>query len=234
MGISPVFLFTLIDNIAAPKQEMGKHAVAVTGYSIETQSKPIPDEDGFCLKSERIKKLYVHDDQIGPFARMEFEENEISWEGSDGKRKNGVCLSTSWGSDMRPQQSGSAKANPEVLLVPLYHKIRIEFKTIHDITRNFDALIELLRNRKVLELETSLEWDIFISTVNKLKKEIFNSAILTNKEYRTELLLGAFPRFLWRAIGRKDDKPVIEFIFDATDIEQGSVFCSKTQRKSEQ
>ena len=32
------------------------------------------------------------------------------------------------------------------------------------------------------------------------------------------------PRFIWRAIATKDSNPVVELLFDATDIEQGSFF----------
>ncbi len=32
------------------------------------------------------------------------------------------------------------------------------------------------------------------------------------------------PRFLWRATGYCDDDPVLDLLFDATDIEQGTFF----------
>lgn len=43
--------------------------------------------------------------------------------------------------------------------------------------------------------------------------------------YRRTLLEESMPRFIWRAIARVGSSPVLELVFDATDIEQGSMMC---------
>lgn len=60
----------------APASLLGLHSVAVTGYNL-TETKNLNClGDGlapFRLKSSKMGQIYVHDDQLGPFAKMVFE-----------------------------------------------------------------------------------------------------------------------------------------------------------------
>jgi hypothetical protein len=44
-------------------------------------------------------------------------------------------------------------------------------------------------------------------------------------EYRARVLTYPMPRFLWRATTLVNGSPVLDLLFDATDIEQGSFFA---------
>ena len=157
-----------------------------------------------------MDKIYVHDDQVGPFARMEIchEPNgkiqrflSSSWKGSDGK-------------------IGSVVAVPTILLIPVYHKIRIPFEVVHDTVLAFtNNVIETLRGVNVLVFAENLEWDIYLTTVNDLKIDLFRSNRPAGDE-RYASLLKNLPRFLWRATGSCENEAVIDLLFDATDIEQ--------------
>ncbi|VAW67878.1 hypothetical protein MNBD_GAMMA09-185, partial [hydrothermal vent metagenome] len=68
----------------------------------------------------RINKIYAHDDQAGPFARMEFDEKKSELNG-----KEYVALKTSW-------FDGNGRALTDLLIAPLYNKIRIPFEVVHD------------------------------------------------------------------------------------------------------
>jgi hypothetical protein len=158
----------------------------------------------------------VHDDQVGPFARMIFDGVVLST--SKGSKNS---ISSSWkGKD---GQIGSIRAIPEILLAPLYHKIRIPFDVVHDLIIPFDGIIEQGRNNGVITLAERLEWDIYLTTVNDLKTDIFETRQLNDPEYCREVLLESMPRFVWRAIACNGDTPLLELLFDATDIEQGSL-----------
>lgn len=197
----------------------GKHAVAVTGYSLGL-SKPTPHgRTGLLLMASRIDKLYAHDDQVGPFARMVFTEMTVRYPGGTDLKKD--FLTTSW----RDPISGAASlvAQPENLLVPLYHKIRIPFDTINKVVLDFDEFLEKMRFQGMAPLAERLEWDTYLTTISDFKAEVRLSSDLTEQE-RLAIQLQPLPKFLWCAIGLCDGQRVIGLIFDATDIEQGLFF----------
>lgn len=197
----------------------GFHAVAATGFSLRHDSPTPVENTSFFLKASRVDKLYVHDDQVGPFARMNFDEVKIIKPGD--KELPLSSLSTSW-----PDSNGKiggARALPTILLIPLYHKIRIPYDVIHDAVMSFNGCIESLRVEIYADLDEHIEWDIYLTTGNSLKAEIQKSKFVTGK-YCRHLLLEGMPRFLWRATAFHMNTPLIDLIFDATDIEQGSLF----------
>ena len=205
----PVLLGVSLNDWSSGKPELlGHHAVALTGFSLPATAKPVPlPPYGMLLTATRLDKLYAHDDGIGPFARMEFEKYGLStsWLGKDGK-------------------IGSVKASGKGLLIPVYHKVRIRFETIFDVVQDFDVFIEVCRkDTGCLSGNTRLEWDIYLTTVNEVKESIRNCGQLDPK-YRLSILHEHMPRFIWRATALLDGDPVIDLLFDATDIEQGDFF----------
>jgi hypothetical protein len=211
-----------ISNVSNPHDRgdcMGRHAVAVTGFSLGLD-KPVPfKETGFCLRASRIDKIYVHDDQVGPFARMVSDNLTVSYD-KNGEKNDSLSFSTSWrGKDGR---IGSVRGVPIFILLPLYHKIRITFIQVLDIIIHFDGFLEALKKANFFKLiDERIEWDIYLTTNNKLKTEIFNGILPLSSELRREVLLDNKPRFLWRATAFCKEKHKLDILFDATDIEQG-------------
>jgi hypothetical protein len=217
-GIPSYLNFELIDINAEPHVVMGRHGVAVTGYSLP------PDVDGgdaeFHLRAEHINKLYVHDDGVGPFARIEYEEEPIEWEDEEFAVE-GCCWKTSWRSQSAPETLYTAKAAPLNLIIPVYHKIRVPFDAVVDGVEAFDQQLREMREDGVLTTAGQQpKWDIFLSTVTDFKSDVSGSDL--RGTYRRALLEETMPRFLWRAIARVGTSRVLEIVFDATDIEQGS------------
>lgn len=202
---------------------MGKHAVAITGYSLGlSKAKPFSNT-GFLLRASRIDKIYVHDDQVGPFARMKFDGKKVVFD-QEKETKEASSISTSWRGDNGNGPIGSARAVAECVLVPIYHKIRITFETVHDSVLFFDLFFEQLRKKGFLpSLAQRIEWEIYFTTINELKKDLLNSKILKGL-YRKNALTESMPRFIWRATAYTKDSPVLDLLFDATDIEQGNFF----------
>lgn len=220
-GRIPMILgIDLYDTASTPNEWMGKHAVAVTGYSVGSEQSEA--YSGFHLRALRLDKIYVHDDQVGPFARMVLDGAKIITR-SNGHDIEISSLTTSWrGSN---DTVGSARAAPEILLVPLYHKIRIPFEVVHDTVFYFDQFLKALADHFDLPYCQRLEWDIYLTTVNDLKKEVFTCSMLEGEALK-RILVGSMPRYLWRATASDGGSgaPRLDLIFDATDIEQGSYF----------
>jgi hypothetical protein len=219
-GIPMMFGFYLVDVSGSNSQVIGKHAVAITGYSFGRSQSTFFGKTGFLLKATKIDKIYVHDDQVGPFSRMVFDEQLITWQ--DGKQE--LSILTSWqGND---GSIGGKRAISDILLIPLYHKIRIPFGVVHDIVLEFDSLLKSVISEVIPDLMSNFqqaEWDIYLISVNDLKNEVFDSVNL-NTEIRRNILMRSFPRFLWRASLIFDGGIKLDLLFDATDIEQGAFF----------
>lgn len=185
-------------------KSIGKHAVNITGYSNTDASMSKSGNDELYLSSSRIEKIYVHDDQIGPFARMKFNRDDD-------------CLSTTWSNNKGIE---NVKGVPEIVIVPLYHKIRIPFEVILDLTYRLDSIIKKIDTRFHLGLN-NIEWDIHLISNNDYKSEIINSAL--KEDLKIQSLLSRFPKYIWKVSAILGDER-LDLIFDTTDIEQGKIF----------
>lgn len=222
-GHIPMLLgIELWDTSVQPHELKGFHAVALTGYSLGREQPTSIGETGFLLRASRIDKLYVHDDQVGPFARMAIDGGTIHVDyDTNGEPITSGSLSTSWKG--KNQVIGSVRARPTILLVPVYHKIRIPFSRAHDAVLQFNAFFESLRHAAPEAYNGQLEWDIYLCTNNDLKSELHSNGYAKGNHLK-EVLVAGLPRFLWRATALQSESPVMDLVFDATDIEQGSFF----------
>ncbi len=206
-----------------PYIHIGDHAVAVTGFSL---GKPTPspiEPSGFLLEASRIDRLYVHDDQIGPFARMCIDGQTVMIQNPNGLAISLSSLSTSW----EVQSQGTTclvRAVPMVALLPLYHKVRIPFHVVHEEILHFDSIIKAAGCPC-----QPLCWDIRLTRLNALRWEAFRDDGLTAPARRA-LLTKSMPRFVWRATGRLDGITLLDILFDATDIEQASLVVHVIER----
>ncbi|WP_060201266.1 hypothetical protein [Burkholderia ubonensis] len=213
--IPSLLAFQLHDNYGTPNAiHMGGHAVALTGFSLSSVA-PIPyGPTGFLLRASRIDRLYGHDDQVGPFARMVWDVVSVPAGPANATgvvpMKQADVLRTSW--------EGVIHADPNFVLLPLYHKIRIPFSLIHDAALELDAVLEPLR-RQFFAATPRAEWDIFLTTCNDYKASVradypqFGFNLLPS-------LTASLPRFLWRVIARTGNDVQLDILFDATGIGQ--------------
>ncbi len=219
-GHIPMILgVTLIDTSHNPATVMGMHAVALTGFSLGDGAIQPYGPTGFRLRASRIDRFYVHDDQVGPFARMVFDGSKYSYKTQSGPVLGPtVSISTSWQGENGA--IGSGRAISEKLLIPLYHKIRVPFSVIHDGVLHYDSFVSKLLQARPGPLAENLEWDIYLTTVVEVKKLIREHEALPPQRKAT-LLTQPFPRFIWCATALAEGKRVFDLLFDATDIEQG-------------
>nr|WP_303422781.1 hypothetical protein [uncultured Duncaniella sp.] len=237
VGVTPVLGMSLhyadesgfLENGISKAVPIGNHAVAVTGYHIST-TLPIPSfktddiptilnktyQRDIYLKSSAIDKIYVHDDEIGPFAKMEFL-NEY-WQ----------HIKTRW--YMYRNTVEEINATVKDILLPKPHKIRISFNTVFSIIREFNSLYM----KSWYDRGCRIVWDIYLTTVNDFKKEIsLRDKVYFNSEmHKIDILTLNLPRYLWRVdgymINGSDNNNLnsvnFTLLFDATDIENSDIF----------
>lgn len=209
----PIILgFLILDD---DQKAIGKHAVAVTGYSLADEASPATLEGTeFNLKATAIDRIYVHDDQAGPFSRMINDGHHVRVK--DGQELIDLwSLSTGFGG---PKYE-NARAIPELLLIPLNPKIRIPFSYIHDLSIFIDALLRQMFDGKEIVL------DIYASTINDIKTDVFNNSAVDDIQ-RSNLLLKSMPKHIWKAQVSISGQVAFDLLFDATDIEQGDFFVA--------
>ncbi|MEW6237137.1 MAG: hypothetical protein AB1656_17280 [Candidatus Omnitrophota bacterium] len=196
----------------------GKHAITITGYSLGGTNPDPKETEQLKLKALRIDKIYVHDDQVGPFARMKFDGFKVEYSDGNGSLVAIDSLSTSWPGQNR--QMGSIRAVPDMLLIPVYPKIRIPVEAIYVALIDFDFYIEELRQKQKIPYNQRIEWDIYLTTVNDLKEDIHKNDLFRGKA-KWDFLTTDLPHFLWRATAMSGEMYVFDLLFDATDIIQG-------------
>ena len=231
-GIPAILVLNLFKIIGG--ESIGLHAVTVTGYSLPDEISKSFKENGLNLVAEKMTKLYVHDDQVGPYARMEFIDESPS--------DMGWHLSTSF----RASGDADVYAEPTSIIFPLHNKIRLPLTTPTGEIENFDYALTLIENAFKEEyikkyqknsedaenddhvllyicsvLFKKREWDIRLITGNDLKQNIFAQDSQKIGLGRA-LLTYSLPRFLWHASAKTPNgDPLIDILFDATDIESG-------------
>lgn len=228
-GVPALLVVSLVDTkdklkAARPRGQFeGRHAVALSGYHLSNQPALPIGNTSISLRATRIDKFYAHDDQIGPFARMVLPATGQTYEWDDeyGDPKKTYYLETSWWGES--EELGSMYAVPETLIVPLYPKMRVTFKEALAGMKEFDSAILSIASLGHIKLPSPFEWDLFLTTGSEFKAEMLAGASLTGG-YARELLTQSMPKFLWRAIAYHGVTPVIELLFDATAIIQGSFF----------
>ena len=194
----PLILGALLKNNATGV-DLGRQAVTITGYRLDKDKIEFRGHR-FYLKSSRISKIYAHDDQVGPFARMEFHDTDSA-------------LTISW-KDQLTGKLGNIDAVPRLLIIPLYNKLRIPFDVILGLIFKLDSILNIIDDSLRIGI-SNIEWDIYLIQSNELKCEVFSSDLDDAQKLR--LLHTNMPKFIWKAIAHLNDES-IEFLFVTTDI----------------
>ena len=177
------------------------HAVAICGHEEheDPDYQTLSDDDGETIFfAKKIKKLYVHDDDFGPFARMEFRD--------DG-------LSSAWGTNLETGvYDKTMPCRPESLIISLYPEIRVRYSTVHSVVLILDFTFGLSSDPA-----PALEWDIRIQQHAKWKQEFKTTAKDTlSDNYKLKVLTTQLPKYVWVATCRKEGQVVYEVLFDTT------------------
>jgi hypothetical protein len=101
----------------------GLHAITLTGYSLQKHkvrdTEVAPGEQSIPLTGLRIDELYGHDDQIGPFSRL-YVKSSMAID----QAVYPVVFDGSW---VEPGTNKQLTLYPQVVIIPVYHKIRVTF-----------------------------------------------------------------------------------------------------------
>lgn len=175
----------------------GYHAIAVSGHKFCSPLSELNSESLWL--ANRIEKMYVHDDQFGPFAWSKM-------------LADGISIESPW-TNAHERNWLSYVVN---MIIPVYPKIRISYENIEVIVIALNGiLIRAFEN----QLDVPLHWDIKLFYSEGFKKTIHQSSL--DAEEKIELLGKSMPKYLWVATCYFKDAKFMEFTFDATDVSSG-------------
>ncbi|MBL7944862.1 MAG: hypothetical protein JNN32_02285 [Flavobacteriales bacterium] len=179
------------------------HLVTLNGYRFVDDEKEIMSlnhvKDDHPMIADYLCRLYCHDDQIGPFARIGFPQyfpNAISF------------------------MQESKIAYPRVLIVPLQTSIRVNYNDISDVVRWTHL------QYKVPGQPTPYIWDIRLLRSNDYKRTACrNRGILPS--IREKIVTASLPKYVWVAsqyAATDLQHPLMDMVFDSTGT-RGAFCC---------
>src|SRR5262249_43965997 len=133
-------------------------------------------------------------------------------------RRAPMPLGTSWrdGNKIR----GNIFFDPQILLVPLYHKIRVPVTSVISTLVALDQWIETGRTASLINLKDRVVWELALCDNATLKEQVFKDASIVGN-FRSTTLRDDMPRYIWRAAATSNGARLFELLYDATDLLQG-------------
>jgi len=161
------------------------HAAVNTGYKTD--------------QLKNIVELFIHDDQIGPYNKVLplMPANNLRFWDNEWKR-----------------ELGFDEVRVDYIIVPIYHKMRLEFnKIFSEYVETIRSIHDQFREDPNLD-DTLLDLELYLYTIQNYKNELFSKNI-HNKE---KILTKTLPRFLWIMRFYYNQNVFLDQIFDGTAI----------------
>ncbi|WP_159076452.1 hypothetical protein [Flagellimonas amoyensis] len=176
-------------------ENYGAHAIAVSGFKFIKPQITAP-KDEITWHSDNIEKIYAHDDQWGPFARLTFlndGELENHWTKNDPKKRPTLV---------------------QYIIVPVFPKVRISYEDIEAIVLGLDLILRLFFTNKIV---ADLVWDIKILYSQDHKNGMRQYPL--SEPAKINRLTLSLPKYVWVANCSVAGQKMMEFVFDATGVQ---------------
>ncbi len=201
-----------------PSENEELHAIAINGFKkCEVNRTNIHEIKTFHY--EAIETLYAHDDQWGPFCKIEFKSKkkfgiETVWSEKRIKNDNGETT----------EIVSNPKKNSRVLslVIPIYKKVRVDFR---DIEKAIIDIRQIYRSAFKF-LNSNVTFDYFAINSNLFKENIRKTELVSNSE-KVKFLRKSLPKYIWVIRIFKDENIFSDLILDATDVSSGMLGICK-------
>lgn len=196
----------------------GKHAVTAVGFQTGDTSDPVL-EGTLPFSSAFMRKLYLHDDRLGPYARAfvrPTRRRPLS-DDSDADEFLPECIllevETKREGDDRdePNKDGLETWLVESALAPVYPKLRLPVRSLIQLGERLGRDVEHIVGNRAKDLRVDLYYERCGEYVQSLNGMVASKASAFFRQL-------VFPR--WCAIVRwsLEGQAVADFVFDTTDI----------------
>lgn len=195
------------------ENDFGYHAIAVSGFNQGPVS-PVARTPEISWVSDNINRIYAHDDQHGPFVRIDLQ--------------NEGDLKTPW-TDLHAQ---NWPTTVNQIVIPLFPKVRIAYEDIEAVVHGLDRILSLFFDSRNLY---DLVWDIKIDFSENFKSGLKIAAL--DDGLIIQKLTSSYPKYIWIATCYIGTHKILEFLFDATGLNNGMIaidlifYMPDTERK---
>ena len=181
------------------------HAVTAVGFRAEGTANPLLQHT-VQLRSARMTKMYIHDDRIGPYARC----FPIPTAASD-EWKESLVLKVE--ADLSKPTSEVETWVVVAALVPVYPKLRLSVRNLLTLA---EAMAEIMESSVGRDRTQRLSVELFYRRAGDYLRGLGGGVDPT----RAAVGLGemALPRWCGVVRWYFDETPIVEFVYDSTDI----------------
>jgi hypothetical protein len=109
---------------------------------------------------------------------------------------------------------------PQTLLLPLYHKIRVPIDSVISAVASLNDWVELARARAFVKLAEPVVWDVELTSNADFKASVYRDDRIP-EDFRLRALTDDLPRYMWRVRAGSEEQRLFDLLFDATDLLQG-------------
>jgi len=182
-------------------RDVDRHAVAVVGYKLKRRlTKPVQGKQSRpCFVSNRLSELYVHDDNNGPYTKIEIVDDIVRVHGKD--------LESAYISQ---------------ILTPVYHKIRTQIEDVIELVAEINTIYEI--GNGGTENYLNIEWDLYLSDIQKARRLAVKSPCFA--EDKARLIFKSAPKYLWVVSAKLGKNNLFDILLDATDLKQGGAIAA--------
>ena len=197
LGISVVVLGHVLNGDGSPQS---RHAVAVSGFCLDESM----GSTNVGLKAMNITKLYLHDDQIGPYARA---------------LVGASVPNADWTVEWTDGRGNVNRYGFQVmcLVVPIYHKIRVDYEQVWKCVFRLQSAIDAVGS---CVAGLRLHWDILLRSCSDFK-DVLREYDFLPKTAKIQYLEMCLPHYIWTVRLEVNGLLGGVFCIDATDGSQG-------------
>jgi len=218
MGIPVILLVWL--------RGQGGHAITLTGFRLAETPNTCEPPGRVAYRGRRIQRLFVHDDNIGPFAYADIvpKPDEIVNANEDSAERSfyrgaPFALQLAYRDDADQKQI--TECAPVAVMVPVSHNIRLTFVGIDGWLEALATVLQAYGSMFGLTYE-DLDWDVRLTPSNEFKREL--RAITSKPRGTPDVLTTPYPQYIWRVTLRENDRRIFELSADATEVESAFPF----------
>jgi hypothetical protein len=184
------------------------HAVTATGFQLSGSDHPKLEAD-VATRSMQIRKIYVHDDRVGPYARASLTPFQVT-------DVEGMPAMHGMRFEIEMVGGTAEQWVVDMIVAPVYPKVRLSVRSLMAIATGMQPLIEkAVGEADAFDLRVDVRYARAAEYLASLAKKV------DPKDAAAMASRVSLPR--WCAVVRWSlkDEPLLEFVYDTTDIMRG-------------
>jgi hypothetical protein len=205
------YLLSGIPVVLALLRPDGGHAVTAVGFQTARAPDPLL-QTSIPVRSARMKKIYIHDDRLGPYARSFLRPMPRTEEFNESLLLQIEMRRADEASSNEPDPAQLQEWVVDSALAPVYPKLRLPVRSLITLADLLGDLVErLVGAENAPRLSVEFYYERSGTYLSKLNGRLTSGAGSFFREVALPRWCGIIRWFI-------GEKPLVEFVYDTTDI----------------